>query len=208
MATTVDFNAIAPKIIGVKRIGYALLSKNTVEELIFGPVKQFSRLKKISLAPVYAENPLYSNDSVEASGNEIIGYTLTADITGQKPETEAEIFGNEMDANGGIIEKDGDEPPEIAVLAELSMSGGNSKFVALYCGTAKRPTEEAQSKEKSTFTYGTPSVQIDFIKARNGLLKYSIRTDAKNYNPAIGEAWFDAVPLPPASEAGTTSSEG
>lgn len=207
MATTVDFNKISPKVVGVKRAGYAMVLTNTADGITFGPVKQFSRLRKVSIAPSYAENPLDSNDSVEASGNEIVSYTVTADATGIEPETDAEIFGNKIDANGGVIERDGDEPPEIAFLAELSMSGGHSKFIVLYCGTAKRPTEEGESKTKTGFTYSNPSIEMNFGKALNGLLKYSMRTDAKNYNPEIGEKWFDEVQLPPA-DAQTVTAEG
>lgn len=205
MATTVNFNEIVAKVVGAKRLGYALVQKNTSDSLTFGDVKFLARMKKISMAPSYAENELDSNDAVEEEGNEITGWTVTVDATGVKPETEAELYGHKMDANGGMIEKEGDQPPKIALLAELSMSKDannttNSKFVVLYCGAAKHPTEEGESKTKSGFTYSTPTIEFSFGKALNGLLKYSIRTDAENYNKEIGDTWFDAVKLPPAEQ--------
>lgn len=195
--TTVDFNKVEPKIVGVKRIGFALVTENTDKLLKFGEVQALARTKKIALAPSVSESELDSNDCVEEEGYEVTGYTITVDVTGIKPETEALIYGHKMDANGGVIEQDGDQPPKIALLAELSMSKGNSKFIAVYCGAAKQSNEEAESKTKTGFTYGTPTIEFSFCKAVNGLLKYSIRTDAENYNKEIGETWFDAVPLPP-----------
>lgn len=193
---TVDFNRVVPKIVGVKRAGYALVNKNTATELAHGEVKPLSRVRKVSMAPTYAENELSSSDAVEASGNEIASYTVSFDATGITAETEAEIYGHKLDKNGGLIEADGDEAPELALILELSMSGNNSKFVVLYCGTVKHPTEEGESKTKSGFTYSNPTLEFTFGKAINGLLKYSMRTDSEKYNSEIGGAWFDEVHYP------------
>jgi len=199
MTTAVDFNKIIAKNVGVKRAGYALVTKNTIEELTHGDVKFLTRMKKATITPSYAENELDSNDAVEAQGNEIVGYTVSIDATGISAATEAEIYGHKLDANGGMIEEDGDEPPELALILELTMSGKHSKFVVLYCGSVKHPAEEAESKTKTGFTYSTPTLEFSFSKALNGKLKYTLRTDAENYNPEIGAAWFDAVQYPPVS---------
>ena len=196
MPTSVNFDKIVAKNVGVKRAGYALVTKNTYDELTHGEVKFLSRVRKVTITPSYAENELDSNDAVEAQGNEISGYTVSFDASGIEPEVEAEVYGHKMDENGGMIEKDGDEPPELALLLELAMSGGNSKFVILYCGSAKHPTDEAESKTRSGFTYSNPTVEFSFGKALNGLLKYSMRTDATAYKKEIGEAWFDEVKYP------------
>lgn len=203
MAETVDFNRIIPKIVGVKRAGYALVNEDTADKLSHGEVKVLTRCRKVALAPGYAEQELNSNDSVEEGGNEIASYTVTLDASGMAQETEAEIYGHSIDENGSMVEKDGDQAPKLALLLELSMSKGNSKFVVLYCGTAKHPSEEAESKTKTGLTFGLPSIEFSFSKAMNGLLKMSTRTDAAGYTPEIGNTWFDEVKYPvkaPASE--------
>lgn len=196
MGTSVDFNKIVAKTVGVKRAGYALVTKNTSDELTHGEVKALSRVRKISITPSYAENELDSNDAVEAQGNEIMGYTVSFDATGIAVETEAEIYGHTLDENGGMIESDGNEPPELALILELTMNGDNRKYVVLYCGSVKHPTEEAETKTRSGFTYSNPTLEFSFGKSLNGLLKYSLRTDSPNYKPEIGEAWFDKVTYP------------
>lgn len=196
MATSVNFDKIVAKTVGVKRAGYALVTKNTHDDLTHGEVKFLSRVRKVSITPSYAENELDSNDAVEAQGNEIQGYTVSFDATGIDAETEAEIYGHKLDENGGMIERDGDEPPELALILELAMSGNHSKYVILYCGSVKHPTEEAESKTRSGFTYSNPTLEFSFGKSLNGLLKYSLRTDSPNYKPEVGEAWFDAVTYP------------
>ena len=207
MDTSVNFNKVVAKTVGVKRAGYALVTKNTRDELTHGDVKHLSRVRKVSITPSYAENELDSNDAVEAQGNEIMGYTVSIDATGIDAETEAEIYGHKLDENGGMIEKDGDEPPELALLLELAMSGDNSKFVVLFCGSVKHPTEEAESKTRSGFTYSNPTLEFSFGKALNGLLKYSLRTDSPSYKSEIGAAWFDSVTQPgTASKLSTASS--
>lgn len=196
MAETVNFDAKYAKIVGVKRAGYALVTKNTRDELTHGAVKALSRCRKVVIAPSYADQELNSNDAVEEGGSEISGYTITLDATGMKQETEAEIYGHKIDSSGNMVEEDGDQAPEIALLLELSMSQKNSKFVVLYCGTAKHPSEEAESKTKASFTFGLPSIEFSFSKAMNGLLKMSTRTDAEDYTPEIGNTWFDEVKYP------------
>lgn len=196
MAETVDFNRIIPKIVGVKRAGYALVNEDTADKLSHGEVKVLTRCRKVALAPGYAEQELNSNDSVEEGGNEIASYTVTLDASGMMQETEAEIYGHSIDENGSMVEKDGDQAPKLALLLELSMSKGNSKFVVLYCGTAKHPSEEAESKTKTGLTFGLPSIEFSFSKAMNGLLKMSTRTDAAGYTPEIGNTWFDEVKYP------------
>lgn len=196
MPTTVDFDKIIPKVVGVKRAGYALVTKNTKNELTHDEVKPLTRCRKVALAPGYSEQELNSNDAVEEGGNEISSYTVTLDASGITQETEAEIYGHSIDENGLMVEKDGDQAPELALLLELSMSKGNSKYVVLYCGTAKHPSEEAESKTKTGFTFGLPSIEFSFSKAMNGNLKSSIRTDSEKYKPEIGNSWFDEVKYP------------
>ena len=196
MAETVDFNRIIPKVVGVKRAGYALVNEDTADKLSHGEVKALTRCRKVALAPGYAEQELNSNDSVEEGGNEIASYTVTLDASGMTQETEAEIYGHSIDENGLMVEKDGDQAPKLALLLELSMSKGNSKFVVLYCGTAKHPSEEAESKTKTGFTFGLPSIEFSFSKAMNGNLKSSIRTDSEQYKPEIGNSWFTEVKYP------------
>lgn len=200
MSTLVNFDEIKAKVTGVRRAGYALVTKNTKDSLTHGEIKYLSRARKVAIAPSYGESELDSNDAVEAEGNEIMGYTVTLDASGMDQETEAEIYGHRIDSNGIMVEEEGDEPPKVALLLELAMSGGGSKYVTLFCGSAKHPTEEAESKTKSSFTYSLPSIEFSFTKAMNGLLKTSTRTDAKNYSKEIGDAWFDEVKYPANAE--------
>ncbi len=204
MSETVNFDRIIPKVVGVRRAGIALVTKNTRDELTHAPVEMFTRCRKVAIAPIYAEQELDSNDAVEEGGSEITGYTVTVDASGTTQETEAKLYGHTIDSNGQMVEKDGDQAPETALLLELSMSKGGSKFVTLFCGTAKHPSEEAESKTKSSFTFGLPSIEFSFYKSMNGLLKISTRTDAEDYKAEVGSTWFDAVKYP----AKAPSSEG
>lgn len=203
MTEKVNFNEKTPKVCGVKRAAVALLDKNTTEELSHQAVDVFTRCRKVAIAPVYADQELNTNDSVEIGGSEIVGYTVTIDASGIRQETEAKIYGHKIDDGGNMVEEDGDQAPELALLLELSMTEKNSKFVVLYCGSAKHPSEEAESRTKSSYTLGLPSIEFSFYKAMNGLLKMSTRTDAAGYTPEIGNTWFDEVKYPvkaPASE--------
>jgi len=194
--TTPNFDQIVPKIVGVKRAAIALVTKNTRNELTHAAVEQVTRCRKVAIAPVYADTDLNTNDAVEAGGSEITGYTVTLDASGITQATEAKMYGHRIDKKGSMIEEDGDQAPELALLLELYMSGKNSKFVTLFCGTAKHPSEEAESKTKTSFTFGLPSIEFNFYKAMNGLLKISTRTDADAYDAAIGGTWFDEVKYP------------
>ncbi len=198
---TQDFNKIVPKVVGVKRAGYALIKTNTTEKLEHNEVKFLSRIRKVSIAPIVGENELDSNDAVEEHGNGTIGYTVSFDASGIEPETEAEIYGHKIDSNGAIIEQDGDQPPELALVLELTMSEKHSKYTVLYCGSAKQPTEDAETKTKKGFVYANPTIEFTFGKALNGMLKYTLRTDSKTYKKETGEAWFNAVQYPVFSPA-------
>lgn len=196
MTEKVNFNNINAKVCGIKRAAIAFLNQNTVEELSHHEVEEFTRCRKAVIAPIYADQELNTNDSVEVGGSEIVGYTITIEASGLKQKTEAKMYGHKIDDGGNMVEASGDLPPELALLLELSMTGGNSKYVALYCGTAKHPSEEAESQTKSGYTLSLPSIEFNFYKAMNGLLKMSTRTDAEGYTPEIGKTWFDEVKYP------------
>lgn len=205
---SINLDKIVPVVMGARAVAFALVTENTKDSLAFGPVQPLARMKKISMAPTYAEDELDSNDSVEEEGQELTGFDITLDATGVPLETQAVLFGHKLDGKGGMIEERTDEAPEIALLVQLSMSKNNSKYIALYCGKAKQPTEEGETKTKSSFTRSTPSISFSFYAALNGKIRYVVRTDAEGYDETIGNTWFDAVPFPAENASGETTGEG
>lgn len=198
---SVVLNTKHPIVCGAEACGYAKVTKDDETGITFGEVKQFARMRKVSIEPVIAGDDINSNDAVEVSGGEVVGYKIGIDITGMPPEEEATIYGNEVDSKGGIVEKDGDHAEPIAILLKLKMSGGHHKYTVLYNCVAQKHTEEAETQTSSGKTYSMPTINLNASKTAKGLLRYTLRSDAENFDKELADAWFDEVHLPAEASA-------
>lgn len=197
-ATRVKAKVALP--IGLDSIYVAELTKDTAEGTTYKTPEYLARAIKATLQPILAAGTLESEDEVELDESQIIGYTVTIEVSQLDDYMRAKLFGHRRDASGGIVVSDEDTPPELALLFRTALSDKkNYKYTALYKGSFKPNEETSETKKKESITYAVEgSIEGNFYcRASDGVAKYSLRSDtATEAGKTKIAAWFTTVQDP------------
>lgn len=160
----------------------------------YGIAKKLSRLINIQVSPVFAEGTLESDDGVEDDMSLIVAYDVTINASQLTDELRAWLLGHSVDDGGGMLTAMGDVAREIAIAWEelLSKQSGVDQYkkVVLYKGKFKEFQETANTMVQGGITYQTHNITGRFYKRNDGALKYNLRDDTPNADPAKLANWF------------------
>lgn len=167
------------------------------------PIK-VGRAITATLTPSLATAFLESEDGIEDDLAMVSGYGLNFGVSQFSNPVRAELFGHELDANGGVVVRDTDQPPLIALAWKtlLSSEKGGQKaqyaYFLLYKGRLKDFAENFETKRREGFTFQThEGVEGTFFRRdSDGLMYYMIREDDPNFNAEIASAWFNTPQVP------------
>lgn len=198
--------------IGLDNIYVAKLIQDTAEGTTYNDPEYLARAIKATLQPILAGGSLESEDEVELDESQIIGYTVTIEVSQLDDYMRATLFGHRRDASGGIVVSKDDTPPELALLFRTALSDKqNYKYTVLYKGTFKPNEESNETKKKESITYGVEgSIEGNFYcRASDGTAKYSLRSDqATAAGKTKIEEWFTAVQSPDTEDFTETEAAG
>lgn len=134
-------------------------------------------------ATFYGDNGAVETDTTVSQAN--VSFTvpdISADLL-------AKMLGLAIDANGGISDVGG-SAPYVALGYERTYTNNRKKFVWLYKGKLRFPSEDAKTK---TDKVDLQSVTIEgtFIRRRSdSRLNYFADTASKTYKAELGANWF------------------
>lgn len=195
--------------IGLDNIYVAELIKDTAEGTTYKTPEYLARAIKATLKPILAEGVLESEDTVEIDESQIIGYTVSIEVSQLDDYMRAKLFGHRIDASGGIAVSENDKPPELALMFRTALSDKqNYKYTVLYKGRFKPNEESNETKKKDSITYGVEgAIEGNFYcRASDGTAKYSLRSDnATTAGKTKIAEWFNDVQNP--DEADFTENE-
>lgn len=194
------------KPIGVRRLTAFLLDENTdtvdVPATYGEPIK-LSRAIQIVTTPVLAEALLESDDGVEDELAHLNAIDVTINASQLTDTIRAQLLGHRLDENGGVVFKNTDMGPLVALAWEelLSKADGTGadqyKRVVLYKGRFKEFVETAETAKREGITFQTHNLVAKFYKRDyDGYIKYSMREDTPNVDAAAFADWFTAVQEP------------
>lgn len=200
MSTDTRIKAKVAMPIGLDSIYVAELIKDTAEGTTYKAPEYLARAIKATLQPILATGTLESEDEVELDESQIIGYTVSIEVSQLDDYMRAKLFGHRRDASGGIVVSSGDTPPVLALLFRTALSDKkNYKYTVLYKGTFKPNEESNETKKKESITYGVEgAIEGNFYcRASDGTAKYSLRSDqATVAGKTKIDGWFTEVKNP------------
>jgi phi13 family phage major tail protein len=160
----------------------------------YGTPQKLSRLIQIQVAPVLMEGTLESDDGVEDDLSLVVAYDVTINASQLTDAVRAALLGQALDTGGGILVTNTDVAQEVAIgwKEELSKQSGPTlfKYVVLYRGKFKEFSETANTKTQGGVTFQTHNLTGRFYARDDGHIRFSIREDTPNADPAKIAAWF------------------
>ncbi len=180
--------------INIARPVYSLILTDTAEGTTYGPVKPLGKAMQVQLTPQVATAVLYGDGSKEEDIGKMKGIAAAVDVNKLYAETRAEIMGNTM-VDGVVIEKDGDEPPYIALGFEVEQTGNTKEQVWLLKGRAQ-PANQTIQQSTDNMNFSTDSVTINFIpRESDKQIRFYADTANSEYTEAQATAFFAAGPV-------------
>jgi len=180
--------------INVARLVYCLLLTDTAEGTTYGPVKPFGKAMQIQITPQVATGTLYGDGNKEEDVGMLKGITIAVDTNKVFAETRAEIMGNTI-VDGIVIEKAGDQPPDIAVGYEVEQLGGTKEQVWLLKGKAQ-PGNQTIQQSTDNLNFSTDSTTINFIpRESDSQIRFFGDTANTDYTAAQATAFFASGPV-------------
>lgn len=180
--------------INIVRPVYCLLLTDTEEGTTYGPVKPFGKIMQVQLTPQVATGTLYGDGGKEEDVGILTGMAVAVDVNKIFPEVRAEIMGNEM-IDGVVIEKVGDQPPEIAFGYEVEQLGNTKEQVWLLKGRAQ-PANQTIQQTTDNINFSTDSVTINFIgRESDKQVRFYGDTANSTYSEEQAAAFFAAGPV-------------
>ncbi len=200
--------AYVGKPIGVRRLTAFLLEEGTDTTdtpAEYGTAIKVSRAIQIVTTPVLTEALLESDNGVEDELAHLNAIDVTINASQLTDTIRAQLLGHRLDSNGGLVYKNTDMGPLLALGWEELLSKGDGagpdlyKRVLLYKGRFKEFVETVDTVKKEGITFQTHNLVARFYKRDfDGLIKYTMRQDTPNLDSAAFEAWFDSVQEPAA----------
>ena len=180
--------------INVARLVYCLVLTDAAEGTTYGPVKPFGKAMQIQLTPQVATGTLYGDGNKEEDVGMLKGIAVAVDTNKVFAETRAEIMGNTI-VDGIVIEKAGDQPPDIAVGYEVDQLGGTKEQVWLLKGKAQ-PGNQTIQQSTDNVNFSTDSTTINFIpRESDSQIRFFGDTANTDYTAAQATAFFASGPV-------------
>lgn len=175
----------------LKRLHYAVMT-DEVEET-FDTVKTLTMPIELTLTPNFAEATFDAGDQVVANDVQLDTITIAGQTADLPTDVQADWYGHEVSADGGLIVNVNDEPNYVAIGFE-----SGSKLVWLYKAKLRAAEETNTTKRKGEITYKQSGFSGESIPMKDGLLKYTVRTDDDTVT-TTPDTFFGTVTLPNAT---------
>ena len=184
--------------IGVKDLVIAPLTVDTEQTLTYGALQKVAGAIEITITPENADPDVQYGDDVEFDvlypDPELTFSTNMADIPLAIQEM---IFGNAIDENGVLIRSATDTPGYFAVGFRSEKTNHKYRYIWLYKVRAKPMTETYATKEGSTITRQTGTVEWTAIKRTHDGEYQAVADEGESgFTTAMGEAFLQSVYAP------------
>jgi phi13 family phage major tail protein len=169
---------------GLKRFTYWIMAANGT----YGTAHTVDNIVQATATANTATGSLYADDKKKATATSLNSKTLELILASLPLQDQANILGHEY-VNGGIVVKDTDIAPYIAVAYERTKDDGKSELKVMYKGRFNEPTESAVTKNDS-INYQTLTTSGEFIYDDAGFLEYKVDTGDVNTDATQVANWY------------------
>lgn len=178
--------------INVKNLVYCLLTSDTSAAATYGTVKPLAKAMQVQITPSVATGTLYGDGAQQENISKLNGIAVALDVNKVPIEVRAEILGHTY-ADGVMVEKNGDQPPYIALGYLVEETNSKKEYVWLLKGSAQ-PINGTVQQSTDNIVFSTDSMNLNFIPREDGQIRYY--ADSANADLTAGQesAWFTQGP--------------
>lgn len=178
-------------ITGLRDLVYCVMTDDS-QEIYAAEVKKLPDAISCKITPSASSEKLYANNRLKKVSNRMNEYNLELGFANMTDEVEADLFGHEVDSNyGGVIKKDTDVPPFVAIGGVGTCDDGVEKFFWITKVSFVEPDDSAETDSDKT-NYQTPTIKgSGCARMRDGAWKHSVLTSDERFTKAKQETYFD-----------------
>lgn len=180
--------------IGFRNLRYQKMT-DEANETYSGPIKPMGKAIGFKIEPQTNTAELYADDGLAESATVTNKYNITATITELSEEVEADLYGHTVDSvHGGIIKKNTDVAPFVAVYGEKTMSDGSWKPFWLTKVKFTQPNDDNQTKTEN-LEYRTQEFSgVSYARQRDNVAIHSVSSTDPHFDAATYKASVYEVP--------------
>lgn len=178
-------------ITGLRDLVYCIMTDDS-KEIYAAEVKKLPDAISCKITPSASSEKLYANNRLKKVSNRMNEYNLELGFANMTDEVEADLFGHAVDSNfGGVIKKDTDVPPFVAIGGVGTCDDGVEKFFWLTKVSFVEPDDSAETDSDKT-NYQTPTIKgSGCARMRDGAWKHSVLTSDERFTKAKQETYFN-----------------
>lgn len=180
--------------IGLKDLHFAILTKDTKNELVYEPVEPLIEVMTANVNTNVNTAELYADDRLCELISTFVKAEVTIETTSLPLATRAKILGHTYE-NGVLMEKSTDVPPYLAMGFKSLKSNGKYRYVWLLKGMAEPLSEEYASK-KDGIDYKTSNLKLIFMSRAHDD-EWRLTADEDGEGSVNNATWFAKVPGDP-----------
>jgi phi13 family phage major tail protein len=179
-------------IIGMENLVFAkLLTDPDSGSATYDAVKKFAGSISAKVNPNSSMETLFADNGAYDTATTTGQVSLEINIADLPLDTQAEIFGHTLTAEGIMIRKSSDVPPWLAVGFKSLKSNGKYRYTWLAKGKFGLPEQSNETKGDSV-SFQTPTVTGSFVKREcDDEWERHIDEDTAGYTAAQGTNWFN-----------------
>ena len=174
--------------IGVRKLYYAICTKDDETGVSYGTPKRIVGLNQIDINPSVQTATAYGDDLPLETASNISEISVSFDSVYLPLEDKAALLGHKMKDDIMISNAD-DEAPYVAIMFESTQTGGAVQYMKLLKGKFSE-TQETFNTKGNSIEYANHSLNGSFVaRAWDGNHKYEkVSTDA-----TVAASWYASV---------------
>lgn len=178
---------------GLKNLHYAVITSESDEETVYGPVKPLGPAMAFNMQPSVNRGNLRADDKVLFSDVQKGPIAVTLNTAYLEKEVEADILGKTIHPNGFISDNANDSPPYIAIGGQAENARGGHDFFWIY-RVKLAPAEVNMETKQETPNYQTPSHTGEAIpRLHDGEERLRLWDKDETIDEKVFADWFKQV---------------
>jgi len=183
-------------VIGIERLYYSKVLSDTNSGATFGTPIYLPDVQEIKISPKTSTAKLYAGNILNTQITTLSDIEVSIDLANLTNAQTADLLGQTIATEGGVISKSTDVAPYVALLFVANKSDGYKRYGVLYKGKFDLNDDAAKGQEgKVDFqTAGLKSIFQPLMY--NKAWKYFVDSNDANCPADIDTTWFNAVVMP------------
>lgn len=177
-------------IVGLANLHYAILDSDTAESATYQTPVKVGRAVSVDIQPQNQEAKLYGDNTLVDSLSVTTEYNITIETTDLPLEDRAALLGHTYNSDSDTLTvKSTDVAPDVALMFEAEMRGGDILCVKFFKGKFAQTQETINTKGENT-EYQVPSLEGVFTSRMFDNKIMEKRVFAKG---ADTSSWYQSV---------------